>query len=229
MTVLTALAWGTLLLFLMQTCKGATGNIAAGPLEISPQAHALIVKHETGGEAYYRRYLSKPSWPGGQSGVTVGIGYDVGYNTKAQVLADWKRLPEVQRNALATAAGVKGALAKQRARGLRWFGVPWPQAKEVFEARSMPRFGVLVAKAFPGVTTMHPHVQGVMLSLGFNRGTAMAGASRLEMRQCREAIPENPRALPGYIRRMKRLWVGKGLDGLLQRREEEACLIERAL
>jgi GH24 family phage-related lysozyme (muramidase) len=30
------------------------------------------------------------------------------------------------------------------------------------------------------------------------------------------------------VRSMKRLWVGKGLDGLLRRRDEEAELIEKA-
>jgi GH24 family phage-related lysozyme (muramidase) len=31
------------------------------------------------------------------------------------------------------------------------------------------------------------------------------------------------------LRRMKRLWVGKGLDGLLRRREAEALMVENCI
>lgn len=35
--------------------------------------------------------------------------------------------------------------------------------------------------------------------------------------------------IPVQIRSMKRLWVGKGLDGLIKRREGEAKLFEEGL
>jgi GH24 family phage-related lysozyme (muramidase) len=33
-------------------------------------------------------------------------------------------------------------------------------------------------------------------------------------------------AIANEIKKMKRLWIGKGLDGLLTRRDDEALLIE---
>ena len=49
--------------------------------QISDKAFKLIIKYEVGGgEAYYNKYLKKPSWPGAFSGVTIGVGYDLGYN-----------------------------------------------------------------------------------------------------------------------------------------------------
>ena len=42
----------------------------------------------TGEQAYTKKYR-KPVWPKGQSGVTIGIGYDVGYASKPQLRADW--------------------------------------------------------------------------------------------------------------------------------------------
>jgi hypothetical protein len=50
------------------------------------------------------------------------------------------------------------------------------------------------------------------------------------MLSCKKAIEaDEVIRVPQYIRDMKRLWVGKGLNGLLLRREEEACLVELGL
>lgn len=205
-------------------------SIPAGPLLISPESKALIVEFETGGKAYYQSKLQRPTWPGGASGVTVGIGYDVGYNTRAAVLSDWKALPESSRNALASAAGVKGVAAKSRASALKWINVPWPDAEALFVSNTMPRFGKMTDTAFPGITRTHGHVQGAMLSIVFNRGSSMSGASRIEMRAIRGHVAAGRvPAIPREIRGMKRLWVGKGLPGLLRRRDAEASLIERSL
>lgn len=221
----------TLMKWLLSLFATATlhGDIPAGPLRISTESKALIVEFETGGQAYYRKALAKPSWPGGASGITVGIGYDVGYNTRAQVLTDWQALPESHRNALASAAGIKGVAARPRASALKWIVVPWETAETVFVANTMPRFGRMTDAAFPGIQRTHGHVQGAMLSIVFNRGASMAGDSRREMRQIRADISaDRVSKVPSQIRSMKRLWYGKGLDGLIRRREAEARLVERS-
>ena len=48
---------------------------------ISKKAIELIIKHEVGGRAVYEKRYQKPIWAGGDSGVTIGLGYDVGYVT----------------------------------------------------------------------------------------------------------------------------------------------------
>lgn len=54
--------------------------------------------------------------PGEQSGVTIGIGYDVGQQSRARVLADWSgRIPA----ALAKTCYVKGPAARPLAAKLR--------------------------------------------------------------------------------------------------------------
>ncbi|GAA5117158.1 hypothetical protein JIN84_17825 [Luteolibacter yonseiensis] len=205
-------------------------TIPAGPLSISPESKALVVDFETGGKSYYDARLQRPTWPGGASGVTVGIGYDIGYNSRAAVLSDWKALPEGSRNALASAAGIKGAAAKPRAAALKWIIVPWSAAESLFITNTMPRFGTMTASAFPGVTSSHPHVQGSLLSIVFNRGASMSGPSRTEMRTIRDHVSASRiRFIPGEIRSMKRLWQNKGLPGLIRRREAEALLIEKSL
>ncbi len=219
-----------LLLLLALLGAHCMAQVAAGPLSISPEAKKLIVEFETGGQSYYQARLQRPTWPGGASGVTVGIGYDLGYNTRAQILEDWKALPESQRNALAGASGLKGAAAKARVSALKWIVIPWPVAEEVFVRKTMPRFGSMTAGAFPGITAAHAHVEGAMLSIVFNRGASMAGSVRVEMRSIRDYVAAGRIApIPQEIRSMKRLWVGKGLDGLLRRREAEARLVEQSL
>lgn len=204
-------------------------SIPAGPLAISPEGKALIVEFETGGQSYYSAKLQRPTWPGGASGVTVGIGYDCGYNSRTAILSDWQALPESTRNALAATAGVKGIAAKSRASALRWITVPWTTAESLFVSNTMPRFGRMTDTAFPGINKTHGHVQGAMLSIVFNRGASMSGDGRREMRQIRTLIAAgNVRGIPPQVRSMKRLWYGKGLDGLIRRREAEAKLIEKA-
>lgn len=206
-------------------------QVAAGPLSISPEAKDLIVRFETGGRSYYESRLKRPTWPGGASGVTIGIGYDCGYNTRAGIIKDWSRLPKASRDALAAASGVKGQRAKIMVSSLRWIVVPWPEAEEVFVSNSMQRFGGYTSTAFPGVIKTHSHIQGALLSIVFNRGASMADTpSRREMRSIRTHVQTgNLRHIPAEIRSMKRLWIGKGLDGLLTRRDAEAALVDRAL
>src|SRR5690349_10373446 len=39
----------------------------------------FIAKEEVGGRAYYERYSARPNWPGEESGITIGVGYDLRY------------------------------------------------------------------------------------------------------------------------------------------------------
>jgi GH24 family phage-related lysozyme (muramidase) len=58
----------------------------------------------------------------------------------------------------------------------------------------------------------------------------MNGDSRREMRAVRDAVADgNLQEIADQIRAMKRLWEGKGLDGLLKRRDAEADLVESAI
>jgi len=79
-------------------------NEPAPPIDFSPgspashvssEAYALIVRHETGGRPYYERvYRSRPVWPGGSSGITIGFGYDLGYHAIDTFRLDWAVLGE---------------------------------------------------------------------------------------------------------------------------------------
>lgn len=72
-----------------------------------------------------------------------------------------------------------------------------------------------------------------MLSLVIDRGTSFTkpnAASRIEMKNINDDfVSGNFNDIPNQFRSMKRLWVGKGLDGLITRREDEARLFEEGL
>ena len=55
----------------------------------------------------------------------------------------------------------------------------------------------------------------------------MKGDSRLEMRNIRDLVPKKDyKGIAKELRKMKRIWQGKNLDGLIDRREAEAKLVE---
>ena len=51
----------------------------------SKRALDLIIFSEVSSEQTYKRRYAKPTWPKGASGVTIGIGFDVGHANRAQV------------------------------------------------------------------------------------------------------------------------------------------------
>ncbi len=176
--------------------------------------------------------LNQPSkWPGGDSGVTIGIGYDLGYVTVDQFESDWGHcLTEDQLDRLREAVGKRGIAARNRATGFVDIRIKRKDAETVFIERSLPMYALRTEMAFPGITELPPDAQGALVSLVFNRGASMEGDRRSEMRAIRDAVPRGDlQEIADQLRSMKRLWVNKGLDGLLRRREEEAQLAESCM
>jgi len=196
---------------------------------VSDKAFKLILDYEVGGgESYYNKALKRPCWPGGASGVTIGIGYDLGYNNLDQFTSDWMyQIPLDQFNRLKVHLGKMSTTAKGAVASVRDIEVPWCNALTVFKKSTLPRFIKETLKAFPGADKLHPDAFGALVSIVFNRGASVSGNSRVEMLNIRNLISsKNYKAIAKEIRSMKRLWVGKGLDGLLKRRDEEASLVE---
>ena len=193
----------------------------------SPKALKLILDFEG---------LNQPGkWPGGASGVTIGIGYDLGYVTVDQYESDWgERLGTDVRGRLKDAVGLRAVRAKNRAPDLADIRVRRAPSEEVFTQRTIPLYTVRASQAFPGFEALPADVQGALVSLVYNRGASMVDDSpedrRREMRAIRDAVAEDDlQEIAGQLRAMKRLWVGKGLDGLLTRRDAEAALVESAI
>jgi len=195
---------------------------------IPNRAIDLIVAFEVGDPAQYQAKYRHPIWPGAQSGVTVGVGYDLGHRAPSVIAIDWEAHPHHLR--LVTASGVIGPLARDAARRLADVAIEWDLAREVFDQTSVIEHYRVARRVFaPGFATAPAVVQGALVSVVFNRGGSMVGARRAEMRAIRdECLPRADRAcVAAQLRAMKRLWAGTDIErGMSRRREAEAQLAE---
>lgn len=189
----------------------------------------LILDFEVGGgEAYYNsKGLKSPIWPGAASGVTIGVGYDLGYNSADTIRADWSaQVDEPTLARLCTVAGKTGQAAKAARASVKDIVIPWAAALVVYEAVTIPKFITQTRNAFPGYDNLDPNCQGALVSLVFNRGGSMNGDRRIEMRAIRDLVPQKD--YPGIadqLRKMKRIWKGTDIEkGMNRRRDAEAEL-----
>lgn len=201
----------------------------------SQAAIDLIVRHEIGSRAQYDKIYKRPVWPGGQSGVTVGIGYDLGYTTRDKVAKDFGPLvPAAMVIAMQNVVGLKGDAAKKALPGIKnRVEIGWDAAMHVFEDVDIPRYELMLIRACPGVEDLPPDCFGALTSITYNRGPGgftMQGDRFSEMRVIRaDIISKNWKDIPRQIRKMKRIWANANLPGLLRRRDEEAALFEEGL
>lgn len=198
---------------------------------ISRKSIELIIQHEIGGRNVYEKKYQKPIWPGGQSGLTLGIGWDAGYNTEKQLFSDWKGLNLNFLNALKRFCGVKGEVVKSMLRGeVLNVVIPYNMAYDVFVKKSIPKYYALTKKIYPQLDELNEDTRGALVSMVYNRGSKLDGESRKEMKAIVELVANKDyEGIAEQIEKSKRLWEGKGLDGLVVRRESEADLIRSSM
>lgn len=192
-------------------------------------AASLIIRWEVTSPRFYALRLQRPVWPGGASGVTWGIGYDGGHQTGAVIADDW--LDHYAAARLSTSAGLTGARAKAVMPQYRDIETGYEHAARVFEERSLVEYERRTRRAFGNerFDELRPTACGALVSLVYNRGGAMTGDNRREMRAIRDdCVPKQDYAcIAGQLRSMKRLWRGTiNENGLGARREAEAQVAE---
>ncbi|MGA8259178.1 MAG: peptidoglycan-binding protein [Arenicellales bacterium] len=195
---------------------------------------AMIAREETGGLALYEALSQWPQYPGVDSGITIGVGYDLRFNSEADLRALWG--PHLPANALEELAGDIGKRgSKRRAAELRKMGiaVPFKAAWPVFVEKTVPRYYQETVAIYPSLPRLPSLCRSVLVSIVFNRGPSLKGGTRTEMRTIQEMLVEadspgmdqgqRKRLLTGVedqILSMRRLWpVGSGLQ---KRRQTEA-------
>lgn len=193
----------------------------------------LLLKYEVGGgKDYYEKYLSKFTWPGGASGPTIGIGIDCAYYTENELADIFNFLKKEEVEIIKAAVGKTSEKGREYTKKLRAAGinVNWEKALEIFQKITWAKFTKLAEKTFPGLSDLCPDAYGAIVSLVFNRGTSLVGEKRLEMRNIKVLVPKKDyKKIAEELRHMKRIWKGKNLDGLIERREAEARLIESCI
>jgi hypothetical protein len=195
--------------------------------DIATKAVSFIARAEVGSRPYYERHASRPIFPGAESGITIGVGYDLRFHTVDSFRADWGSvLSEVEVNTLLPFVGRSGS--EEASRQLDRVLIPWRYAWIVFTQRSLPVYIGRTRAAFTAFNELPPLCRGVLVSLVYNRGAQMNGESRTEMRTIRDALYRGEYSrIPEAILSMKRLWPNHA--GLRLRRDREAELFREGL
>lgn len=208
---------------------------------IAPEAVRLIVLFEVTSEQVYTARYEAPAWPGGNSGTTIGVGYDLGYTNRLWLQEDWgSYLSQDAMKRLQATCGKHGTDAEALIRGLRDILVPWDAAYAQFRDHALPLYIGETLKALPLAKDLSDKSLGALVSLVYNRGTSFSNPPDayskqnglkdryFEMRAIKAALASGQVALiPGLIGDMTRLW--PKFPGLVRRRELEAKLFEEGL
>lgn len=202
------------------------------PSKISQEAINLIIEFEVSSKEYYEKAYQRPEWPGVNSGVTVGIGYDLGYNSAADIRSDWAGvLPTKTIEAMVKYAGLtKGSAKSVLPQAKREIIVPWDAAYKVFSERTLPKWIKTVESKLPNTDMLTPTCLGVLVSMAYNMGPAFDNPADKyrEMRNIKVHMANLAFGkIPDEIRSTKRNW--PGVKGLLRRRDAEAALFEKGL
>ncbi len=199
-------------------------------LTLSKKGFQQLIEHEITSPDYYRRRLQKPIWPGGASGITIGIGYDLGYHRASQIRKDWSPyVTDKELQTLINVAGKKAKAAKRLKSSVSKIRISYDAAATVFSGSTLPRYAQRTRKTYPGIDKLLPDAQAALLSLVYNRGTRLSGSKRKEMKAIQLLVKQQQYALiADQLISMKRLWEDTQLTGLLKRREDEADLIRHA-
>lgn len=203
--------------------------------QLSQKAIDLILESEG---------IDQPSiWPGGESGITIGYGVDIGADPSS--LNHWVGvLSEDEIKLLQIAKGKTGIAASSIKNKFKNIRVTKEQSLKVFENKTLPIEIEKTIKTFPGVDALPNEILGPLVSLIYNRGTDLSGSRRTEMKEIHDLIynystltddqkklklNQTVIGISEQFKKMKRLWIGKNLDGLLVRRDAEASLCLTAI
>lgn len=199
-------------------------------LSVSARSVEALIGFEVTSKAFYEIRYQSPVWPGGDSGITIGIGYDLGFNTKKQIEDAWG--PHISPTDLALLKSVSkftGQVAKNALPGVKSVTIPFTTAITVFSTITLPIYAGMTRSRYPGVEKLPPDAQGALLSLIYNRGTGIEGDTRREMKNIIPLVAAGDLAgIAAEIRSMKRIWKNKNLPGLIERREKEAQMVENS-
>jgi hypothetical protein len=195
-------------------------------MNLSQRGIKAIIGWETGGE---HEYNPQPEWPGESSGVTIGIGWDLGMIPFSETTRAWS--PHLPASTLAALVGVSGRHGKAAQTVLpyvRHLTIPWAAALAVFEATTLPTWYLRTLRIYPQAEELPGDCAAALVSLVFNRGPSLTGERRREMCNIQALLKTgNLKEIPNQFREMARLWPNS--KGLRQRREEEAELFQNGI
>jgi len=198
--------------------------------ELTAAGVTFIGLEEVSSPALYRQKYRFPEWPGPNSGITIGIGYDLKFVDRGKLESDWGALLEAATIArLAAVSGKTGseALLDQ----VKDIEIPLPAAVRVYLERMLPDHVANTRRAYPKLDTLPPHRRTALISLVLNRGGSLQDEPgdplqrRREMRQIRQLLDTGDlNAIADQLDSMARLWNQVSERCLSEGRHREANL-----
>lgn len=206
-------------------------------MKTSIEAFNFIIDEEVSGQDNYIKHLLNPTYPGGSSGVTIGIGADLGYTDLKTFSRNWAGLEPKSFTLLVEAIGRRGARAHSWcASYAHAITIPWQIALGEFCAGEIEPLEEMIVYSMPPSQYMPDTCFGVLVSLAYNRGMDwdLVGDRFKEMRAIKAMVLQGRQSwggIPAQIEAMCRIWstdsdIGKGMHN---RRKAEAELFRKGL
>lgn len=195
-------------------------------MNLSTRGIKAMIDWETSGQECYKK---NPIWPGVNSGVTIGVGWDLGQTPATETSRAWSpHLNAATLALLVSVSGRKGEAAKEVLKHVRHLVIPWEAAISVFEQVTLPTWYMRTLRIYPQMIDLPGDCAAALVSLCFNRGTDLSGERRREMCNIQALLRTgNLKEIPNQLREMKRLW--PTVEGLRNRRMNEADLFQSGL
>jgi hypothetical protein len=221
--------------------RRADAKAKPSKLKISSRAERLIVAAEVTSQAVYVKRYQGPIWPKGRSGVTVGVGYDIGHTIPEQFWRDWKDYLHAEvLDRLMICCEVTGGEAETLLEAVKDIRIPWDVAYRQFVVQQLPREIGLAERSLQNFAQLPEDCRGALVSLTYNRGASRFAAPRdpddgLDRGREMRAIFGHMRdgafaAIPQELMAMRRIWTGNpDMAGVVKRREAEAVLFQIGL
>jgi GH24 family phage-related lysozyme (muramidase) len=201
---------------------------------IPDEALTFLVGEEDGSQATYVARYTHWEWPGGISGPTCAIGYDLGQVSRAELIADWTGIIDAATlQHMQSAVGLQGAAAQAFVQSHKnEITITWAQAITEFKTREVPKWLKRCRVALPNFDALPGLCQGALFSLTYNRGAGGYADDihprNREMYEIRQAmIAKHFAAIPALILAMQHFWPQGG--DLWRRRAHEAALFQKGL
>src|SRR5262249_22668975 len=155
----------------------------------------------------YRQQYKSPEWPGGKSGVTVGIGYDLGYTNKETFREEWQDFVDKSViDKLSAACTVKGDPAEALAKSLQGVEVEGPAGLKQYTTKPQPLYIGETIGSLPNADALPDDSLGALVSLVYNRGSPFSNSDDRyrEMRNIKaHMVAQKFDKIPDELRSMK--------------------------
>lgn len=206
---------------------------------LSKDSIDFIIDNETGGKAYYEKYLIHPTVPGdpdsptNNSGITIGVGDDLGQMTKEEFLDKYGRIfPPDDEAKLLKCIGLHRDNSRAKLSTVKHIVLPWDLAQRIFVIKTVPIEVEKTEKTFGEMFHRLPEMcKSALVSIVFNRGPSMEKGQGLPSWQAIRSLvlfgtKDRWADISMYIRKMGAVSDQKGITN---RRNAEAKFFQRGL